>query len=150
VMRAYVEGDAEYFKYAKYEKHWHPDTCRTLMDQVNWAFRQGSEHRYAWDEETLLLALADAGFVDGRRRDFDPELDDERRGAYGNLLVEARKPSYFVVKYDVRFEPLSWCGGCCGPVWACPRPVPASLGPCFGPFPALWAREEKPVGRGSG
>jgi predicted SAM-dependent methyltransferase len=91
VMRAYVEGDSEFFTYAK--KHWHPDTCRTWMDQVNFAFRQGAEHRYAWDEETLLLALTDAGFVHGRRRDFDPELDDERRGIYGALLVEARKPS---------------------------------------------------------
>lgn len=91
VMRAYVEGDIEFFAYGK--QHWHPATCRTWMDQVNWAFRQGNEHRYAWDEETLLLTLTDAGFIDGRRREFDPELDDESRGAYGALLVEARKPS---------------------------------------------------------
>jgi predicted SAM-dependent methyltransferase len=73
-------------------KHWHPPSARTLLDQVNFIFRQDGEHRYAYDEETLRARLEDAGFVDVQRREFDPSLDSEERRV-GSLYMECRSPN---------------------------------------------------------
>ncbi len=63
----------------------------TTLHMVNWVFRQGTEHKYAYDFETLREALAAAGFVRIERREFDPELDAETRRE-GTLYVVGRKP----------------------------------------------------------
>ena len=63
----------------------------TPLHMVNWTFRQGTEHKYAYDFETLRGALAGAGFVRVERREFDPELDSETRRK-GTLYVHGRKP----------------------------------------------------------
>lgn len=63
----------------------------TPLHMVNWTFRQGTEHKYAYDFETLRDALAGAGFVRIERREFDPELDAETRRE-GTLYVVGRKP----------------------------------------------------------
>ncbi len=89
-LRAYVEGDPEYFALA-IRNRWHPETCSTRMHQLNHHFRQGGEHKYAYDEQTLMGVLGDAGFVDMKARPFDPSLDSEHR-RIGTLYVDARKP----------------------------------------------------------
>jgi hypothetical protein len=71
--------------------HWHPDWRDTPMHQVNYLFRQGHEHKYAYDGETLALILERAGFVRVNRRDFDPALDSESR-RIGTLYMKARRP----------------------------------------------------------
>jgi predicted SAM-dependent methyltransferase len=92
---AYANRDEQAFEVAR-RMHWHPDWCDTLMHQVNYLFRQGHEHKYAYDGETLGLILERAGFVQVNRRDFDPALDSEsRRG--GTLYMNARKPDRFQV-----------------------------------------------------
>jgi hypothetical protein len=53
-------------------------------------FRQGDEHKYAYDEETLLELTNEFGFTEGRRREFDQSLDLESRR--GSLYVVALKP----------------------------------------------------------
>jgi predicted SAM-dependent methyltransferase len=63
----------------------------TPLHMVNWPFRQGTEHKYAYDFETLRGALAGAGFVRIERREFNPDLDSETRRE-GTLYVEGRKP----------------------------------------------------------
>lgn len=87
-LRAYVNGDAERFKWSR---RWHPDWCDTHLHQVNYVFRQGNEHKYAYDYETLAKVVSAAGFVDVMRRDYDPDLDSEER-AVGTLYLNARKP----------------------------------------------------------
>jgi predicted SAM-dependent methyltransferase len=77
-----------YFDQAK--KSWHPDWCETALEHINFHFRQGREHRFAYDFSTLKKALERAGFVNVRRRDFDPELDSEER-RLGTLYVNAYK-----------------------------------------------------------
>jgi predicted SAM-dependent methyltransferase len=71
---------------------------------INNAFR-GWGHKFIYDEETLVAALAEAGFTDGRRQPYgrseDPELDgleSHGEGAgnremtqFETLVVEARK-----------------------------------------------------------
>lgn len=63
----------------------------TTLHMVNWMFRQGTEHKYAYDFETLRDALAAAGFVRIEKREFDPELDSETRRE-GTLYIQGHKP----------------------------------------------------------
>jgi predicted SAM-dependent methyltransferase len=68
----------------------------TKMQLVNEVFRQGSQHKYAYDDETLLLVLREAGFSDATRQSFGVSLekdmapDSEARRAE-SLYVEAVK-----------------------------------------------------------
>jgi len=62
------------------------------MHNLNYHFRQGKKHKYAYDFETLAQILSRAGFVSVVRRSFDPALDDEKR-KLGTLYVDASKPS---------------------------------------------------------
>lgn len=50
---------------------------RTKMQLINEVFRQGNQHKYAYDEETLLLVLLNAGFSDVIPQKFDISLDPE-------------------------------------------------------------------------
>ena len=63
----------------------------TLMHHVNYTFRADGQHKYAYDEETLGQVLRDTGFVDVARREFDPELDSEKRRGH-SLYMQGRKP----------------------------------------------------------
>ena len=82
--------DDGYFRMVK--ERWHPAWCETEIEHINYHFRQGTEHRFAYDYATLEKALARSGFGEIRRRDFDPELDSEDR-RIGTLYAEATKPS---------------------------------------------------------
>jgi predicted SAM-dependent methyltransferase len=84
-----VGPDAPYFAACR-EHAWHP-SCTTRAEHINFHFRQGTEHRYAWDFETARKALNAAGFADVARGEFDPSLDAEHRRV-GSLFVVARKP----------------------------------------------------------
>jgi predicted SAM-dependent methyltransferase len=90
-LRAYVTGDDSYFRLARDEMKWHPAWCDTRLHQINFHFRQGQEHKYAYDYETLESVLKKAGFVSVTRREFDPSLDSESR-KIGTLYAEGRKP----------------------------------------------------------
>jgi predicted SAM-dependent methyltransferase len=68
--------------------HW---VWTTPMHYINFFFRQGREHKYAYDLETLARVLTEAGFTDVKRRDFQPDLDSEHRRD-GTLYVDAFKP----------------------------------------------------------
>lgn len=70
---------------------WHPEWCKTEMEHINFLFRQGFDHRFAYDFETMEHALKEAGFVGIRRREFDPGLDSKIRQS-GTLYVNAVKP----------------------------------------------------------
>jgi predicted SAM-dependent methyltransferase len=85
----YVLRDPD--KLARARELWHPPWCDLPLHQVNYHFRQGTQHKYAWDFETLSNALAKAGYTTIERRDFDPSLDDARRA--GTLYARAHKPS---------------------------------------------------------
>jgi len=88
-VTAYAGEDREYFRIAR--EQWHPSWCDTRMHSLNYHFRQGKKHKYAYDFETLARILSRAGFVSVARRSFDPAVDDEKR-KLGTLYVDARKP----------------------------------------------------------
>ncbi|MGH7720959.1 MAG: class I SAM-dependent methyltransferase [Gemmatimonadaceae bacterium] len=88
-VTAYVTGDEEYFRSARAHRHRYP--CTTRMHDLNYHFRQGSEHKYSYDEETLAEVLRNAGFVSVAARQWDPAMDaPERR--LGTLYMDGRKP----------------------------------------------------------
>jgi predicted SAM-dependent methyltransferase len=91
-LQQYVSGDRK--RWLEIRKRWHPEWCTTPMHSVNYFFRQDrqhGEHKYAYDFETLAGVLMDCGFVNVRRRDWDPALDLEYRRD-GTLYVDAEKP----------------------------------------------------------
>jgi predicted SAM-dependent methyltransferase len=69
---------------------WGPRWCDTLMHQINYVFRQGDEHRYAYDFETLKRTLETGGFRNVARRPHDPTRD--HRNPFRSLIVVAEKP----------------------------------------------------------
>lgn len=69
---------------------WGPKWCVTPMQCVNYVFRQGREHKYAYDFETLERALSLVGFTQVRRREFDPSIDSQDH-RIGSLYVTATK-----------------------------------------------------------
>ncbi len=84
-MKSYAEGkQSEYFRIAK-EKY-HPADCTTMMEHLNYHFRQSGEHLFAYDEETLVKVLEQAGFTNNQPRAFDPSMDSASRHP-GSLYV---------------------------------------------------------------
>ena len=61
------------------------------MHSVNYLFRQGTEHKYAYDLETLGRVLEQSGFEKAARREFEAGLDSEERRNH-TLYVDGFKP----------------------------------------------------------
>jgi predicted SAM-dependent methyltransferase len=89
-LRAYSGDDPESF-FAISKARWHPAWANTRMEQINYLFRQGREHKFIYDEETLVSFLKREGFVNVKRRRYDPSLDAEAR-EWGTLYVDAYRP----------------------------------------------------------
>jgi predicted SAM-dependent methyltransferase len=87
-LQAYGDPSDYYWTFCR---RWHADWCETRMDHINYHFRQGTEHKYSWDYETLARTLQKFGFTNIIRREFDPGLDSEPRKT-GTLYVSAFKP----------------------------------------------------------
>ncbi|MGB8065421.1 MAG: methyltransferase domain-containing protein [Candidatus Sulfotelmatobacter sp.] len=99
-LRAYANPSDPYWTFAKTV---HPSWCVTQLDHLNYHFRQRTEHKYAWDYETLARKLNEFGFTDIARREYDPALDSESR-KIGTLYVIARKPLHDVPEPDTSAE----------------------------------------------
>jgi predicted SAM-dependent methyltransferase len=78
---------------------WGPAWCDSAMHCVNYVFRQGSEHKYAYDEETLTRVLEAVGFTAISRRPFNPATDAPNH-AIGSLCMQARKRSLTLEQGD--------------------------------------------------
>jgi len=87
-VRSYVTGNEDYYRHQREEKP--PKWVTTPMDYLNRDFRQGREHKYAYDFQTLTRVLTEAGFTSVVRRAFDPGLDSPHR-EWGTLYIEGRK-----------------------------------------------------------
>jgi predicted SAM-dependent methyltransferase len=89
VLRHYTTR--EYADHAEAQLRCNPPWCRTQMDHVNYCLRQDGEHHWYYDEETMRLLLEEIGFIDVKRRDFDPTLDLENRRV-GSMYMQCIKP----------------------------------------------------------
>ncbi|HTY01071.1 MAG TPA: methyltransferase domain-containing protein [Bacteroidota bacterium] len=88
VLRAYVNGGSP--EYWEAQRRWGPAWCSTHVEFINYNFRQDGEHRFAYDAETMTKLLSNVGFVNIRKREFDPALDSKDR-IVGSLYMDARK-----------------------------------------------------------
>jgi predicted SAM-dependent methyltransferase len=86
-LHAYGDSDDPYWRFSETV---HPEWCETQLDHINYHFRQETEHKYAWDQETLARTLLRFGFTEVARREFDPALDTETRKR-GTLYMRAIK-----------------------------------------------------------
>jgi len=76
--------------------YWSSNVYSTQMQFINFMFRQGYEHKYAYDEETLIQVLRDAGFSHVVRQSCGISLDSEMTSdrhdrSSESLYVEALK-----------------------------------------------------------
>jgi predicted SAM-dependent methyltransferase len=53
-----------------FRDHWLGSLYETPMELINAVFRQGHEHKFAYDAETLCLYLRKAGFKEGIHQEF--------------------------------------------------------------------------------
>ena len=89
-IKSYAIGSqADYFK-ACLEHNWHPTDCQTMIEHINFHFRQNGEHRFAYDYETARKVLSNAGFRNIKRDVYDPALDSAQR-EIGSLFILAKK-----------------------------------------------------------
>ena len=76
-----------------YRDFWLDTIYRTKMEFINEIFRQGGQHKYAYDAETLMMRFREAGFARvlqqrfGVSEDKRPPLDTEARRSE-SLYVE--------------------------------------------------------------
>lgn len=89
-IRAYREGSASTYFQMIALRGFHPDWCTTRMEHLNCHFRY-SQHRFAYDFETIEKVLEQSGFIEIGRRPFDPEFDGSDRSGL-TLYVDALKP----------------------------------------------------------
>jgi len=79
-----------------YRDRWLGTVYKTRMEFINAVFRQGGEHKYAYDAETLLIMLQEAGFSSAIETTYnlssDPNMArDTPERKTESLYVEARK-----------------------------------------------------------
>jgi predicted SAM-dependent methyltransferase len=87
IVQEYADRHASGFP--KYE-WWGPKWCDTPMHCVNYVFRQGREHKYAYDEQTLKRVMESAGFRTVARRPFEAGRDLPNH-EIGSLCMVATK-----------------------------------------------------------
>jgi predicted SAM-dependent methyltransferase len=91
-LRDYAEvGDGRWLQACKNREFWRPEWCKTPLDHINYHFRHDTEHRYAYDFDTMQNLLEETGFVEISECEFDPAFDAKSR-EFGTLYVSARKP----------------------------------------------------------
>lgn len=98
IIRAYADDDQAFFDI---QATLHPEWCTTKLDHLMYALQQDGEHKYGYDFETLHKLLADAGFSNIFRSDFNQSefvnlnIDNrslkDNHGRYLSLFVEAIK-----------------------------------------------------------
>jgi predicted SAM-dependent methyltransferase len=67
-------GDGRWLQACKNKEFWRPEWCKTTMDHINYHFRQDTEHRYAYDFETLENVLKEVGFIEIKSQPSSREL----------------------------------------------------------------------------
>jgi predicted SAM-dependent methyltransferase len=89
-LKSYAEGpNTSYFKECA-KLNWHPTDCETMMEHINYHFRQMGEHLFAYDFETAKKALNKAGFKNATRAEYDDSIDAPHR-EIGSLFMLAVK-----------------------------------------------------------
>lgn len=101
-IKAYMEHDwdmlaqiSTHINEEHFDEHF-KSQYHTMMEAVNFIFRQGGHHKYAWDYETMAFVLDRYGFTEIERQSYQQtKLDelaiDQQARASESLYVEAVK-----------------------------------------------------------
>ena len=75
--RIFLEGylNADGFERGRFCTHDVGLSYKTRIDYVNFIAYMGGDHKHMFDEENLIVVLAEAGFRNVRLRDYEPPLD---------------------------------------------------------------------------
>lgn len=75
--RIFLEGyvNAAEFERERYCTYDVGLSYKTRIDYMNFIAYMGGHHKHMFDEENLVIVLAEAGFREVRLRDYDPQLD---------------------------------------------------------------------------
>lgn len=78
-LEAYVNRDSAFWD--NKPDYWVPafHNTGTRLDWVNYVAYMDDEHKYMFDEETLLWLLTNEGFTQVQLRSFDPTIDEKKR-----------------------------------------------------------------------
>jgi len=91
VLKAYLTG-TETGYYAYFNSHFSVRRhLGTSMEAINWLFRQGGEHHFIYDYETLSMLLAKAGFASIVQREWDESRDSPPRRE-DTIYIDCQKP----------------------------------------------------------
>jgi predicted SAM-dependent methyltransferase len=87
---AYCKKDIQFLKKRIFDvpQSGHYNKC--AMDLLNWFALRRGEHKFMFDDENAILRLKEAGFINVRVRDFDPQRDYNQR--LSSLYIEGTKP----------------------------------------------------------
>lgn len=90
--RIYLDAylSSEEFDYKKYCNYDTGLSFKSKIEYVNYVAYMGGHHQHLFDEENLLLILAEASFKNVRLREFEPSLDLEER-RYETIYAEGKK-----------------------------------------------------------
>lgn len=99
-IEAYVERDwTKLAKLSTYINKYHFDEhfksqYHTMMEPLNFIFRQGGHHQYAWDYENMAFVLEKYGFKDIKQQTYGKSMIeelaiDQKERASESLYVEA-------------------------------------------------------------
>jgi predicted SAM-dependent methyltransferase len=84
---AYGDPTSDYWVQAK--AVFHPVSCQTRLEHLNYHFRQDGEHKYAWDKETLASTVRRAGFQHLKFREWCEHTDSSDR-KIGTIYLRAK------------------------------------------------------------
>jgi predicted SAM-dependent methyltransferase len=85
---AYIEGKL----FEERETWWQPGLIDTgsAIDQLNYVAYMNDQHKYMFDEESLINTLKKSGFAEAKLREFDKDLDILARDV-GSIYAIANK-----------------------------------------------------------
>lgn len=91
IIRSYFMKDEEVFSECR--EKWHPAWCTTMIESINYHFRQDGQHKFAYDYETLEKVLSRTGFGYIEKVDFNqaPGFDIDSRDDAGTLFLNCVK-----------------------------------------------------------
>jgi hypothetical protein len=94
-----------------YRDYFFPAVYKTRMEFINSVFRQYGEHKYAYDAETLLLAMREAGFSDVSETasvKLTVCMSREEGPAHGQIERHRKRISDLGVRSSPQFQVQRW------------------------------------------
>ncbi len=91
-LRLYSLAEDKFYS-GKFWSSPNPDWTTGAMDELNWLYYMDGQHKFMFDDQNLVNHLAEAGFGQVSRRDFEPLLDNAERRQQSLYVVAVKTTS---------------------------------------------------------